>query len=363
MANMAQPDRSYDILVSVLNTPYNQIPTFQPQARAAFANIGFSETEIREFERVWFTARTYVMDQNEKYFGTSDTREMQLNVMLNMGYFEKESRKVVNTLFQCSKCTVAALQKYYGYDSSQAKRIEYMYKIYTGKIKVESNDQILKHFKNMTQNAHKLSVSDLAVSRITNVPRFAIIQNITQEPFTIWNSNNYNGEHKLYRVYETHGKSITIETKRYPRLDYGASKEVPGVLKIQGKTVNGLVRVTFDNKYCRLTNRFMIVASLRNPEKHYGKYEILTSDGNRFYVYAMDMGMKETPKYQMNNQRVYDYGVFGKQIKPKLDRVAKEMYGKSGGFKAQFIKPSAEYHTVPRVRSIDEEAGSDGINV
>lgn len=353
---VAQIDRSYEILVSVLNTPYSQIPMFQSNQRRGLTQIGFSEAEIRELERVWFTSRTFVTDQNEKYFGTSDNRVSQLNNMLNMGYSEKEARKVINVLYQCSKCTGAVLQKYYGYNAAQAKRIEYMSKIYTGKTQVETNDQLIKHFKTMTNNAHKLTVSDLATSKITTVPRFAVIQHITHEPYTIWNSNNYKGMQRLYRVYDVRGKSIIIETKRYPRLEFGAKKEIPGVLKILGKTAEGTVRVSFDEKYCKLTNRFMIVASTKNPEKHFGKYTILTADGNRVYVYAADMGTRETPKYQMGSQRIYDFGIFGKQIPSKLQSVASDLYKSVNGYSAQLSKPTAEYHTLSRSGSIEDMA-------
>ena len=354
-----QIDRSYDVLVSIINTPYNQIPTFQQNIRAWFINIGFTEAEVREFERVWFTARTFVSDQQEKYHGTSDTRSDQMYILGSMGYSEKEARKISNALFQCSKCTSAVLQKYYGYNALQAKRIEYMFKIYTGKISIETNDQLIKHFKTMTNNAHKLTVADLAVSKVTSVPRFAVIQNIDIEPYTIWNSENYKGVQRLYKVYETRGQSVTVETKRSPRLDYGASKEIPGVLKIHGKTFDGNVRVTFDKKYCRLVNRFIIIASLKNPEKHCGKYDIITSDGNRVYVYATNMGTKETPKYQMSNQRVYAYGIFGKQIPSKLKSVAEEMYRYTGGYSYKLCKPTVEYHTLDRVRIVEDMDDGD----
>ena len=115
----------------------------------------------------------------------------------------------------------------------------------------------------------------MAVSKVTSVPRLAVVGGIIEEPYAIWNSNRYKGLDAMYLVKDVTGSKVTIETSRKPQLEWGKARDIPGVLEIKGIRNNGKAVVTFDKKYCRLCNRFVIIASLRRPEFHLGEYEMV----------------------------------------------------------------------------------------
>ena len=241
----------------------------------------------------------------------------------------------------------------YGYTFEQAKRLAYAANICQGKVTVESKDQMTKHLKKMFGGARKITINDLETSNVSTVPRLAVIDNLIQAPYSIWNSKNYKGKEAIYKVVDVTGQRITIETPRKPRLEYKQAKELPGVLEIKGVRANGNCVVSFDKKYCKLCNRFIIVASLRHPEKHLVMYEIICIEGTKIYVYATSLGIREQVKYNMGTQRIYDYGIFPQDIKGKLERVAKQLYSKFSGVSASYIAPIDDYKVLEVVKQTD----------
>ena len=280
------------------------------------------------------------------------------NKLLSIGFNQIEIQNLHYLINNGAKFTSTALQSY-GYNYEQAKRLMYAYNICAGKVQVDSKEEMVRHLKKMFGGNYKISIQDLAVSKLTSVPRVAVVANLTQEPYTIWNSKNYKGMASLYKVVDVTGQRITIETSRKPRLEYKQAKVIPGVLEIKGVRANGNAVVSFDKKYCALCNRFVIVASLRNPEFHLGKFEMICFEGTRVYVYATNMGVREQVKYSMGNQRIYDFGIFPEDIKGKLSNIAKGLYNHLKCASAQYFDPNMQYKIVEVNSTIDDSEDID----
>lgn len=263
-------------------------------------------------------------------------------LLQRLGFSPNEIQQLTYVYNNGGKFTPSALQSY-GYNYEQARRLSYMYNICAGRVQVDSQQQMVKHLRKVFGSGYRISIQDLAVSKITSVPMVALVANIKEEPYNIWNSKNYKGKDAIYKVIDVTGQKITVETKKKPRLEYGKPKVLPGILEIKGVKENGNAIVTFDKKYCRLCNRFIIVASLRNPEFHLGKYQIVCFEGTKVYVYALNMGTKSNTRYNMGTQRVYDYGLFPQDIKGKLTTVAKNMYNHLKGVDVQFEGANQDY--------------------
>jgi predicted ribosome-associated RNA-binding protein Tma20 len=319
------------------------------------------------------------------------------NNLINLGFGQGEIQAYEYIYMNGGKFTPNALMSY-GYNYEQARRLAYMNKAVQGGVQINTENDMIAHYKKMTganrqdakvavyaqnlQNGYaqnysdtelvkhlkqtagitrKITIQDLAVSNVSEVPRVAVISGITQEPFTIWNSSNYKGTQALYRVVDVSGQKVTVETGKKPVLKYGANKVVPGVLELKGVKQNGNAVVVFDKKVCRLCNRFVIVASLKRPEFHLGCYDIICFEGTRVYVYASNMGTRDQVRYKGGTQRVYAYGIFPGDIKGKLDNEAKKIYGNLNGVKAQYQSANEDYRVVPTEQndSIEEEEAVD----
>lgn len=279
--------------------------------------------------------------------------DINVNHLLSMGFNREEINNLIYVRDNGGKFTPSALQSY-GYNYEQAKRLAYMANICKGKVNIESKDQMTKHLKKMFGTGHRINIHDLETSSINNVPRIAVIDNLVQAPYSIWNSKNYKGKEALYKVIDVTGQRITIETPRKPRLEYRQAKELPGILEIKGVRANGNCVVSFDKKYCKLCNRFVIVASLRRPERHLGMYEVICIEGTKIYIYATSMGIREQVRYSMGTQRIYDYGIFPQDIKGKLDLVAKQIYKRFSGVSVSYENPIDQYKVIEVTHQIDE---------
>ncbi|WP_099467403.1 hypothetical protein [Konateibacter massiliensis] len=244
--------------------------------------------------------------------------------------------------------------KLLGLDEMTARQLMYMYEICSGKISVETKEEIIKHFKKLTNGATKVGIQSLAVSSIKEVPRLAIIGGIKQEPFNQWNSKRYKGLGKFYKVVSVGSKKVTIETKRKPQLKWEQAKEVPKVLKIIELKKSGKIRVEFNRDYCRLCNRFIIVAALKRPEFHHGLYEIIAYEGTKVFVYATTLQATHLIKYNMSSQRVYDFGVVVSDINKKLTQTAIKIYDYLGAVAVYKEDGTQEYHIMVKSDPADE---------
>lgn len=281
---------------------------------------------------------------------------LDVNRLISLGFTKEEISAFNYIICNGGKLTTTEMQNY-GMTYEQAKRLRYMYNICAGRVTIDSKQELQKHLRKMFGQDYRITLQDLSESRITNIPRVAVVANIVDEPYNIWNSKNYKGLGKLYKVIDVSGQRITVETPRKPKLEYGKPKELPGILEIKGVRNNGNAVVAFDKKYCRLCNRFIIVASLRNPEFHIGKYEIVCFEGTKVYVYATNMGVGEKVKYRQGAQRVYDFGINPSEIKSKLTNVAKVLYKNLHGVSIELQTPNQEFTLIPveRREEYDED--------
>lgn len=275
----------------------------------------------------------------------NDESYIDTNTLQQMGFTQIEITEFQRILNGGGQFTLSALQAY-GYNYEQAKRLKYLYDVCSGKVRVETQTDLIKHLKKMTNGSYKISIQDLAISKITEVPRVAVVHNISQAPYDVWNSKNYKDNQAIYRVVDVSGQRITIETSRKPQLQYKQAKVIPGVLEIKGIKANGNVVVSFDKKYCTLCNRFIIVASLKNPEFHLGKYEMICFEGTKAYVYALNMGTKEMVHYNSGTQRIYAYGLYPRDINQKLKSVAQAMFKQLNCVKSQYFESNSEYRVI-----------------
>lgn len=277
--------------------------------------------------------------------------------LLSLGFTNQEVETLgsfINMGYKVNNNTLSML----GLDYEQQQRIKYMYNICLGRVSTDTEEELIRHLKKMNNHAYKIGLKDLPISKIQQVPRIALVAGIKQEPYSIWNSNRYKGKDMLYLVTDVSGSKITIETARKPKLEYRASMSVPDVLDIKGIKTNGKVVISFNKNYCRLCNRFIIVATLRRPEFHHGVYKIICFEGTTVYVYARTMGVRDGVRYNGSTERVYAYGFFPNEIKSKLDAVAKGIYGRLRGVKADYDAGNQEFRMLDIVRKdMDVEDG------
>lgn len=243
------------------------------------------------------------------------------------------------------------------YDNQQ--RLRYMYGICEGRYQVNTDDELIKHLRKINNRMPRIGMNNLKTSKISSVPMVAVVGGIKQEPYNIWNSNNYKGTEQFYVVRKVSSTNITVETPRKPQLSYKASKEIDGIFRIEQNLQNGRILVAFNKNYCKLCNRFIVSASLRRPEFHLGMLKIICIEGTTVYVYVTSMGTKGTVKYNMQTQRVYDYGIMPNDIKPKLMAVAKEISKNVKGIKHDYIGATADYIILPK----DEPEENDNADI
>ena len=273
------------------------------------------------------------------------------NTLLNLGFTQQEINNYEYIYNNGGKFTGQFLQKL-GYNMEASKRLIYMNKILSGEININTESDMITHYKKMTGTSReqakaavysanlsngygkenysekeliqhlktvngqkqKIRIEDLKVSTVNSVPRVAVVSGIEVEPYTIWNSSNYSGKEALYKVIDVSGQKITVETDKKPILKYGTNKVINGVLELKGINQNGNAIVTFDKSVCKLCNRFIIVASLKRPEFHLGMYKIICFEGTQVYVYATNMGTGDKVHYKGGAQRIYAFGIFPQDI-------------------------------------------------
>lgn len=272
----------------------------------------------------------------------------QLNVdpvmLQSLGFTPEEISTLQYIVSTGGSISRASLMNY-GLPYELASRIKYMYDIVTGRVSIESTDDLARHLRKMFGNHRKIGITDLALSKIKKVPRKAVVAGIKDEVFSIYNSSGYKPEERIYDVVDVTSERIFIKTKRKPVLKYGQQKKIDGVIEIVEVKPDKKVVVAVNKKYARLCNRFVIVGSLRRPEFHHGLVEIICIEGTKIYIFARSIGTKETVRYS-NTQRVYDYGFLPNEIQPKLIKVASELYPTVCGVYAASYPPNSDYSVI-----------------
>lgn len=262
-----------------------------------------------------------------------------------IGFSRVEVTEFLRMLYVNASFTVRSLQAY-GYSFNQASRLKYMFDIFSGKIQVETPDEIARHLRKMSGGSYKIGMQDFPKSKITNIPRVAVIDNITQSPFDVWNSKNYKVREAIYKVIDVSGHKITVETSRKPQLPNTQTKRTREIFEIKGARANGNIVVTFNKNFCKLCNRFVVVCSLRNPEFHLGKYEMICFEGTKVYVYAINIGSKETVRINSEKHRIYDCGLIPNDIEGKLKNTAQQVYNRLKCAAVKYFEPNSTYSVV-----------------
>lgn len=250
-----------------------------------------------------------------------------------------------------------------GIDHETEKKIRYMYNICSGRVVLETKQDMTKHLRKMFGQHRRISIQDLMLSQVSSVPRKAVISGIKDPTFKIYNSKMCPVGKRMYSVYDVSGSRVFMVTDRKPVLKYGQSKKVPDVIEIlELSKDHKKVKIAVHKEYCRLCNRYIIVGSLRAPEMHHGMFEILCKEGTTVYVYAVTMANKrgEKPGYSGGTQRVYDYGFEPSEIDRKLMATANKLYKHLGGVMAEKVEATCDFVRIDHEMTADEKAEAEG---
>lgn len=273
-----------------------------------------------------------------------------------LGFTDIEIETLNYVVMCCGKATVANMVQNFGIEYEQANKLKYMYDICTGRVNIESADDMSKHLRRMFGKHRRIGINDLDVSYINEIPRKVLIGGIPEDtPYGIWNSNKYKGIACMYDVINVTGSNVFIRTNRIPRLPYKYPKKIENILEIKSDPKDGVLEVAINKDYCRLCNRFVIAAALRRPEVHLGMVEMICIEGTRVFVFADVLQAKKYTRYGTTSQRVYDFGYTPGEIKPKLLTVASNIYKKLCGVCAFQHEANIAFSVMPENPVIEEE--------
>jgi hypothetical protein len=298
------------------------------------------------------------------------------NRLLHLGFRMEELEVLKSVLMNYGKVTSSVLSSL-EFTYKDAKRLQYLHDIITGKIMIDNGnaEAVSKHYKRMYGDTNRIGIGHLPLSKFSTVPRLAVIAGIPDSNYSIYNSSNDKEGVRMYPVIGFSDKKILIQTRRKPVLPYGSEKklyyiknkengktyyteesnkisrqlkesgkaEIGTVLEIKKLTEDKKVVVAVDKKYTRMVNRYLIVASFREPEFHLGLCKIIAFEGTKIYVYGEVMKESENVQYNRATQRVYDFGFEKGQIQEKLERTAKELYTYLKGVYYEFLPATMEY--------------------
>lgn len=266
------------------------------------------------------------------------------NMLLKLKFTQQEINALKNVV-NCFGVVTPNKAVQLGYDPTFARKLKYMYDIASGRIIIESPDDLSKHLRKMFGAHRRIGIQDLAVSRLQKVPRKALLGNIPDGKFELYNSKHY-GINGMYDVVNVTSSNIEIRTDRKPVLKHKESKKLDGVIEITQVNKDGTINLVVNRQYARLCNRFIVVASLRRPEYYHGMVEIICIEGTKIYVFATTMREGEIPSYKNGTQRVYDYGFFKQEIKRKLMNTASVIYKNLCGVYATTEEGNMDFQTL-----------------
>lgn len=286
-------------------------------------------------------------NNNVDMYRNTCSYNIDFTLMQSLGFTYNEVQ-VLNQIMQYEgTVSTNKLVNTYGLDYNSAKRLKYMYDICTGKVSMQSEQDLIKHLRKMFGNQGRIGIHNLEVSRIQEIPRKALVAGIPEDsPFKIWNSKQYDPLNRMYDVVDVGSANITIVTTKIPILRYKEPKLIEGMLEIRGVPQNGKLLVSINKKYCKLCNRFVIAASLRQPEFHHGLFKIICVEGTKVYVFADTISSKKYSRYGSTSQRVYDYGFHPFEIQAKLNSVANEVYKRLCGVYSSYIAANSDYNVL-----------------
>lgn len=205
-----------------------------------------------------------------------------------------------------------------GYNYEYARLMVYMYSICCGKIEIDNIDSFSRHLKRI--NKRVVTDSNILVGDIKQIPRLAVVGRIPSDtPFAVYNSANK----RCFVVKEIGKDKIQIITDVRPVLLYGAPKGIPGVIELKGKLPNsGAELVEVYKGYYGLLNRYAILISLKKPESLIDGVVLLSLDGTKIYLYAINIGIRV---YNATKNNVLKYGYTEHDIYKKISELANEI--------------------------------------
>lgn len=265
-----------------------------------------------------------------------------------------------------SECTpsVNKIQKIFNVDYRTAQRTRYLYTIIIGNVtinvdniyNIEEMKPIARHFAKINEGrVEKTYLSDLKPSRVVAIPRMAVVGGIEIKPYNEFNSKGVNLK-EFMLVEKITQSSMTLRTYKRVALKYDRKGNygVDGIIKVIGKDNKDRIILEINKEYCRLCNRYEIVASMIMPKNHFGSYAIVTAAGDIVYVYCKMV--KSTNKInKTESERVYDFGIIPSEIKKRTERVAKEIYTQRKGVFAKYFAKQADFKLIGNEKDIVED--------
>lgn len=297
--------------------------------------FGYSQDD---FERAMMNYR----GPKENYFFTMDYNSMiklgftpdELNILQQaVDYYGVVSTQKLSTppFLVCDQITIA--------------RIMYAYNICMGKKNIDFDNPVslAQHFKKLnSMSGGNITFSCFYIPHrnIDRVPRVAVVAGLPKGSFYNLNSNLYDKTEATYRVDKIAQEWVTIQSERkmsvcaadrlnnsYENRQWG----IPDILKVEevgSFAQNKPWIIKIHKKYCRLCNRFLIVATTKKMApgvtEHHGGYVLVTAEGQIVYLYARttDFDSYGNPKDTIPNTTkdtvVLDYGFYRMEIEHKL---------------------------------------------
>lgn len=235
-----------------------------------------------------------------------------------------------------------------------AMQIDRLFKIRNGIVILNSFDDYVNHFKTMSGYLNrdgytipKIGMGSLPKCEVKPKARNVIVHGIKDERYSVLNNCMYEAL--------KHGSSVVIKTKKKIVLPYGYSKTVDGVLEVI-EAAPEYKRIVIKQSNFVECNRYVVVASFREPREHIGMQKIITAGGTVVYVYARQEKGSVSSTYYKANQREYKWGFNKDLIATDLADVANFIYHSVYGVYREIEEPNREFSLVGGEEIIEEQS-------
>lgn len=302
---------------------------------------------------------TGMLDQYDMYGQPGVPFEADREKLKRLGFVDNDINLLENVVSQ-NRGRMPGQSKLcqMGLGYNQAVMLRYMYNISIGKIPFNTREDMAKHLRKMWQG-QRVGLYSLPASTVSELNRFCMIAHLPA-PWDCLNSaqhTKYGGlKQGMYKVDKIAGGWTRFTTTRRPVLTPSDPTEVDGIIRVESvNRKEGTVSYAANNHYVKMCNRFVIVATLRRPYDHLGMSSILCMDGTTVYVVALPVKAREGRNYYNQSQRVYAYGVDGKDILPALQNISVAMFNYFQAFMMEQEFGSIEYQQLLDPTAIEAE--------
>lgn len=305
-----------------------------------------------------------------QFYPSQGYHALELAHLQNIGFTQREIQAFMFLTSLGNGDIKANIASQFGISPQEMQRLRYMKSIITGRVALETTDDISKHLRKMFGQHVRLNISNLPYSKVRSISRKALIAGIPKNsPFAVFNSNfkkDIYGIH-LYNVENVRRDNMKIITNRHPVLKYGQKSEVENVLSVRKVTEkefgiqrkSNLYELVISHRYARLCNRFAIVASMRKPEFHLGMIEIICLEGTKVYLYAANLGTGKSIGLRGGTQRIYYTGSFKEEIPYRIREALGFIFPFVCGVYTVEHPATEEYFLMPQVQLEDNEYDED----